>query len=111
MRKKSAGEAKASNAEEGWVKRSFFRRCRVRSVHGAAKTSCSEIAWLMEENDGVVDGEGIEVVIGVREAATPVQSKIPSRTISPAIGNGSFLEERLSVRAREVASVPPRWEP
>jgi hypothetical protein len=55
-----------------------------------------------EVDDGVEDG---------REVATEVQSKIPSRTISPAMLTGTLLESRHSVKARDVASVPPRWEP
>lgn len=46
-----------------------------------------------------------------REVATDVQSKTPSRTIRPAMLKDTPLESRHSVSARDVASVPPRWEP
>ena len=48
---------------------------------------------------------------GVSETEIDVQSKTASRAMSPEIVVGTCFEAKLSVRAREVARVPPRKEP
>jgi hypothetical protein len=93
--KKSSGEAKESNVDNGAVKSLSFRKCSV----GASQVFSHPA---LGEDDEEVDGEGVEI---------EVQSKIASRAISPEMVVGSCFEGKLSVRAREVARVPPRKEP
>ncbi len=102
VRKNRFGEAKPSNAEAGVVKRWAFRACRVVISQACRWTSCSMLEYLLLRLVGGVGG---------RDVATSVQSKMASLVIRPAIRVGRDLEAKLSVRAREVAIVPPRNEP
>jgi len=91
VRKKSTGEMKESNVLAGPVNSFSFMECRAFSSHSSSGFSFDE-----------------EVVEGWREVPILVQSKIPFLTMRPAIRCGSCFDTKDSVRAREVASVPPR---
>lgn len=65
----------------------------------------------VEEVKEEKEEDGEEVSRGSIEVATPVQSKTPLCTISPWTCIGAVLLLEDSVRAREVASVPPRNSP
>jgi hypothetical protein len=94
VRKNRSGEAKESNVDAGFANNLFFR------------------AW------SVVESHPFQVLLsvsnsdkGVSEVEIAVQSKTASRAMNPDIVAGSCFEAKLSVKAREVARVPPRKEP
>lgn len=108
VRKKRVGEAKGSNVDSGEVKRVVFRALRVGDVHVAAPTVF--ISPSSPDSDSDSDDESDEVVEN-SEVVKTEKSNTPSLTISPLILTGLVLEVRDSVKAREVANVPPKKEP
>ena len=106
VRKNCVGEAKESNAEAGLAKRWDLRPWRVWISHvgeDQISSACSD--------PGSSKRSSSSASLGYGEVATSVQSKMAFLVNSPAILVGSDLEAKLSVRASEVASVPPRNEP
>lgn len=102
VRKKRVGEAKESKHEEGRVKRCCLSLCRSWSVNGIL----SDTGW---RTCGVLVSEGEDSGCeGSLVVATPVQSKIPLRTMRLCMFTAEVFEVRDSVNAREVARVPPR---
>lgn len=94
VRKKRRGEAKESNVDTGFANNLFFR------VWSVAASHPSQVLHSASNS-----GEGVS------EVEIAVQSKTASRAMRPEMVVGDCFEAKLSVKAREVASVPPRKEP
>jgi len=104
VRKNRSGEAKESNVDAGVRNNLFFRPWRVVASHPSSQT-CLLSHTSSVSGGGWVDSEGVSVV------EIDVQSKTASRAMRPEMVVGSCFEAKLSVKAREVARVPPRKEP
>jgi hypothetical protein len=104
VRKNRRGEAKESNVDAGVLNKLLFRGWRVVASHPSSQ-ACLLCHPSSVSGGGWVDSEGVS------EVEMAVQSKIASRTMRPEIVVGTCFEAKLSVKAREVARVPPRKEP